>query len=662
MLTNEKAAGAGTPTAQEINTPDNNITPKAVTAKLRTTLRLDNIPPELKAHKAWLAWRIPHIAPLTGKIQKVPVYPRSGVLRNGMQGAPDDLANLGTFEDAVSRFNSDKSIAGVGFALLPQWGIVALDVDHCVTDGVVREDAAELTQFTYAELSPSGTGIRAFWRGSAANGKNNNTGFELFHENSFVTLTGHRLDNMHQAFFGDDLPELGPGDRTRLETLSRASGKSVSVPAKLKEAAENDPRLRAIIDAGLYERDMGGGKHSIQCPFEHEHSDYGRGAGDGDTVYLQPHTNGYAEGHIHCSHTHGNSQAAYWAELGYGPTFDADHSAYKLWSPAELAALPPMKWLVRNIIPATGIGVIYGASRSGKTFLLLDLMAAISTGRLWFGYEIKESLPCTYVALEGRSGVPKRIAACLSKWPGLDIATVIESWDIRDPGDRSALAQAIKDAGRAGGVLAIDTLAQSAPGMDENSSQDMTLLVKACQKLQEDLGGVVLLIHHTGKDAGKGMRGSSALLPALDASIEVKRNLEARSWLSDKVKDGPDGVEHAFTLSTVHLGVDDDGEAITSVIIAEGQSGARVRARPTGAHQRVVFDGIAELAATVDQGEAPDNVPFDRNAVPLETLVAGLRGRLSCEPDRQTERIRQAVTGLQNNGFVLIQDGWLWIA
>jgi hypothetical protein len=578
-----------------------------------------------------------------------------------MQGAPDDLANLGTFEDAVSRFNSDKSIAGVGFALLPQWGIVALDVDHCVTDGVVREDAAELTQFTYAELSPSGTGIRAFWRGSAANGKNNNTGFELFHENSFVTVTGDRLPNLHQAIYWDELPELEPDHRAQLENLSRATGKVVSVPAKLKEAAGNDPRLQAIIDAGLYERDMGGGKHSIQCPFEHQHSDYGRGAGDGDTVYLQPHTNGYAEGHIHCSHTHGNSQAAYWAELGYGPTFDADHSTYKLWSPAELAALPPMKWLVRNIIPATGIGVIYGASRSGKTFLLLDLMAAISTARPWFGYKIKDALPCTYVALEGRSGVPQRIAACRSKWPELNIHTIMEPWDIRHPGARLALAQSVKDAGRAGGVLAIDTLAQSAPGMDENSSQDMTLLVNACQQLQDDLGGVVLLVHHTGKDAGKGMRGSSALLPALDASIEVKRNQEARSWLSDKVKDGPDSVEHTFTLSTVHLDVDDEGEAITSVIIAEGQSGARVRAGPTGAHQRVVLDGITELSATVDQGGAPDTVPFDRNTVSVETLVAGMRGRLSCEPKRQTEQIRAAIAGLQKNGFISIMGGWLWI-
>lgn len=211
MSTNEKAAGAGTPTAQENNTPDKNnncLNIEQVTAKLRADIQLDNIPPELKAHKAWLAWRIPRIDPVTGKIQKVPVYPRSGAQRNSTQGAPEDLANLGTFEDVVSRLKSDKSIAGVGFALLPQWGIVGLDVDHCVTGGVVREDAAKLTQCTYAELSPSGTGIRAFWRGSAANGKNHDTGFELFHEHSFVTVTGYRLDNAHHAIFGDDLPEL----------------------------------------------------------------------------------------------------------------------------------------------------------------------------------------------------------------------------------------------------------------------------------------------------------------------------------------------------------------------------------------------------------------------------------------------------------------------
>ena len=75
--------------------------------------------------------------------------------------------------------------------------------------------------------------------------------------------------------------------------------------------------MKAIIDAGLYERDIGGGKHSICCPFEHLHSDFGRSGGDGDTIYYQPHTNGYAEGWIHCLHTHGNDQGKYWKAIGY---------------------------------------------------------------------------------------------------------------------------------------------------------------------------------------------------------------------------------------------------------------------------------------------------------------------------------------------------------
>lgn len=83
--------------------------------------------------------------------------------------------------------------------------------------------------------------------------------------------------------------------------------------------AEHDQRLSAVKQAGLYERDMGGGKHSIRCPFEEDHSDWGRSGGDGDTVYFQPYTNGYSEGWINCYHTHGNDQTAYWEKIGYNP-------------------------------------------------------------------------------------------------------------------------------------------------------------------------------------------------------------------------------------------------------------------------------------------------------------------------------------------------------
>lgn len=279
----------------------------------------NNIPINLKNCKGWLVWKITEINPTRGKFTKIPIYPRSLQNRHGEQGNDADMANLGTWDDAYTAFNADKSLAGVGFAMLPSFGIVALDVDHCIVNSKVREDVDQLTSDTYCEISPSGTGIRAFWRGAANDGKNHEKGFELFYSKGFVTVTGNQEDNLYHLGGVEVVPQLNADMRAELEKLSRSTAKigKISSSDRLKEAAENDPRLQAIIDAGLYERNMGGGKHSICCPFEGQHSDSGRDEGDGDTVYFQPYTNGHAEGWIHCMHSHGNDQSKYWAEIGY---------------------------------------------------------------------------------------------------------------------------------------------------------------------------------------------------------------------------------------------------------------------------------------------------------------------------------------------------------
>jgi RecA-family ATPase len=77
-------------------------------------------------------------------------------------------------------------------------------------------------------------------------------------------------------------------------------------------------------------------------------------------------------------------------------------------------------------------------------------------------------------------------------------------------------AAAVKEAGLDVGVIVIDTLAQSAPDSDENSSADMGTIISNAQLLQRETNGLVVLIHHTGKDASRGARGHSSLYAALE--------------------------------------------------------------------------------------------------------------------------------------------------
>lgn len=293
---------------------------RRVTRALRAGLERDsgNIPAELKAIPGWLVWQVPSIDAATGKLGKLPLYPRNWRPRHGKQGSPEDRANLGTWREAgVSFRNAPTMVAGVGLAMLPDWGLVALDIDHCIDAGNIREDTLALTDGTYCEVSPSGTGIRAFWRGVARNGKNHERGMELYSRDQFLTVTGDQIDNTYRLL-GGDLPHLDDELRAQLEALCTATQTADSTGGdRLAENAANDPRLQAIKDAGLYEADLGGGKHSITCPFEGFHSDANRLPGDGDTIYWQPFTGGYPTGRIVCLHTHQTTQAEYWQAIGY---------------------------------------------------------------------------------------------------------------------------------------------------------------------------------------------------------------------------------------------------------------------------------------------------------------------------------------------------------
>jgi hypothetical protein len=227
---------------------------------------------------------------------------------------------------------------------------------------------------------------------------------------------------------------------------------------------------------------------------------------------------------------------------------------FRLLTPAELVACPSVRWRVRGVLPIEGIAALFGPSGSGKSFLVLDLLAAVASGADWFGCRVTRA-PVLYIALEGEAGISRRVKAYQVKHGrvGDGFRFLLQSLDIRNATDRADLVSAIQAAGWSGGVVCLDTLNRAAPGMDENDSKSMGEAIGAAKAIQADLGGLVLLVHHTGKDSTKGMRGHSSLIAALDAAIEVTRDGDRREWTVAKSKDGEDGAAHPFRLDVVEI-------------------------------------------------------------------------------------------------------------
>lgn len=339
---------------------------------------------------------------------------------------------------------------------------------------------------------------------------------------------------------------------------------------------------------------------------------------------------------------------------------------FRLLSVADVQALPAALDRVHGVYPAQGVGAIYGPSGSGKSFLVIDLMAAIASAESWFGHKVRPGR-VVYVMLEGAAGLAKRIRAWeeVNQRPFPDgVSFLVESFRLLERDHVTSLAIAIEGMGGAD-VVVIDTLNRAAPGADENSPEDAGRMLDALQQLQSMLGGLVLVVHHTGKDATKGMRGHSSLFAAMDGAIVTTRSGDAREWAIDKVKDGRDGDAHPYRLRAVEVGQDEDGDPITSCAVVQPDEGEDVpelnRPRPPkGGNQRIVYDALGPLFRDAHTfGKA--GAPAIRPCIELEAAVLKVRDRLTVEPKRRTERARQAITGLVASGVLGSNEGWIWL-
>jgi hypothetical protein len=334
---------------------------------------------------------------------------------------------------------------------------------------------------------------------------------------------------------------------------------------------------------------------------------------------------------------------------------------YKLLRSADLRNLPPLIWRIHGVLPAEGLASIYGPSTSGKSFLALDAAAAIASGREWFGLRVTKA-PVVYCALEGETGLRGRVEAWES-YSGEQLAVnlVVQPFKLTDLQDVQDLADAVVSAGN-GSVTILDTLNRAAPTADENSSKDMGSILEAAKALQRMTGGLVVLVHHTGKDATKGLRGHSSLFAALDAAVEVTRNGDRREWALTKSKDGEDGLRRAFNLRVVDLGTNAEGQPVSSCVVMPDISVSEAKRvnMPQGGNQRLAWESIKPLFKDGTMGK-PGAPPY-RRCIELEAAVAHAASRLTCARDRRTERARQAITGLASRGVVECNEGWLWAA
>lgn len=233
------------------------------------------------------------------------------------------------------------------------------------------------------------------------------------------------------------------------------------------------------------------------------------------------------------------------------------------------------QWLIDQVMPADAFGVLYGPSGSYKSFIAMDMSAAIASSMNWHGHDVDETGHVLYIGAEGAAGLHLRKKAWeirnhkkLKNLAILSSAVTINSGDIRHLID--LCDELVEEIGEPIKLVVIDTLARSFEG-EENSATDMGEFVKACDYIRETTGATILVIHHSGKDADKGARGSSALRAACDFEYKVTSPGKKQSKIScTKAKDSDPFEDLAFKLNVVEIGrKDKKGRAMTSLTLTQ---------------------------------------------------------------------------------------------
>lgn len=332
---------------------------------------------------------------------------------------------------------------------------------------------------------------------------------------------------------------------------------------------------------------------------------------------------------------------------------------FRLIGAAELKSRPPLAWAIKGILPASGLATIYGPSGSGKSFLALDMAEAIASGSRWFGHRTYQR-PVVYIALEGEAGYKNRVEAWEMAYgqSPQGISFVLQPFRLTEATDVASMSATVPTKS----VIIIDTLNRAAPTADENSSKDMGEIIDGAKRLQVATDSLVILVHHTGKDRSRGLRGHSSLHAALDAAIEVIHEPPNRAFSVVKAKDGAMGQPFPFILDSHVIGADADGDPITSCTIRRTFN--LLPSPPTGKNQILAFNAIRQAISQSNE-KGRGGSPAHSNCLRGDDAVSGVAPLLSCAQNKRRNIAKKLITDLSTRGNICTGteagEGWVWL-
>jgi len=318
---------------------------------------------------------------------------------------------------------------------------------------------------------------------------------------------------------------------------------------------------------------------------------------------------------------------------------------FETYSLDYLKNMPPVEWLVDGLLTAHGFAVLYGAPGIGKSFMSIDIALSVAYGTTWHDKVTKQGA-VLYIAAEGVGGLGKRVKAWQAHYDThgvTDFHVLPMAVKILEAPDLEKLLRTIDNFGVQFSMIVIDTVARTlaSTGSDENDATAMGQFGEMCGVIQRHAGCAVLAVHHSGKDAARGMRGSSSLLGLSDTVLAMTASEALLTLKVEKQKDAEPAQDATYELTPIQL-IDDSSAILMPTEAAEKKRGAKLSERQLIALQ-ALRNGLIDLQATQMSVNRWHDLHKDK------------------APDLTAAQRRDARAGLQDKGVIVIDGGKVWV-
>ncbi len=351
------------------------------------------------------------------------------------------------------------------------------------------------------------------------------------------------------------------------------------------------------------------------------------------------------------------------------------------------------------MLPEVGQGLLPGQWGVYKSFVALDLAAAVMTKQKFAGREILRQAATLFIACEGQGEMRVRLEAVarekVAKAPERDGVAPVDpkrmpfSWIESCPqltGDgaldilrrivKAAAAQMQAKFGLPLGLIIIDTMSAAAGFRDANDASETQRVMDLLGALAKEAQAFTLVVDHFGKDSSTGTRNSSAKEGGADAVIAILGERDMAGHVSKtrlairKARGAPTGQEIQFTMREVTVYENAGHDAVTSLIVDWQEPDDKSMASKSPRTKRM-SDGatiaLRALKKTIDdvgEQKVANDIPRGVRGATVEqwrtrSYLAGI-----CDSDKIKTRekaFKRAREALLAAGTVVEWNGFVWI-